>query len=226
MSVLTDCIRAIAGLEAPSIRGTETLGFLGCFFNQRWEVAKMLYRKLTISAALAVAAGFGIATSAWAATATSTVTVSASVSQNCTVSTASVAFGAYDPVSANAATDLVAAAAPLTVTCTKGASGVTIDLGQGGHYSAPNRRMSDGTDFLNYQLYMADTEADGAACHSPPSGGAGIWGSTSGGSVLTPVTPSWSATTGLVFNICGVVPQAQDVGVGTYNDSVTATVTF
>jgi spore coat protein U domain-containing protein, fimbrial subunit CupE1/2/3/6 len=186
----------------------------------------MLYRKLTISAALAVAAGLGIASTAWAGSANNPVTVSASVSNNCTVSTATVNFGAYDPVSANATTDLVATAAPLTVTCTKGAAGVTIDLGQGGNYSAPNRRMSDGTDFLNYQLYMASTEAAGAACASPPSTGAGIWGSSSGGSVLTPSSPTWSATTGLVFNICGVVPQAQNVGAGTYNDSVTATVSF
>ena len=185
----------------------------------------MLYRKLAIGAALAVVAGLGIATTGWAATTTSNVTVSASVSQNCTVSTATVAFGAYDPVAANAASDLVAPAAPLTVTCTKGATGVTIDLGQGGNYST-GRRMTDGTDFLDYQLYKASTEASGAACASPPSSGAGIWGSTSGGSTLTPSSPTWSAATGLVFNICGVVPQAQDVGVGSYTDTVVATVTF
>jgi len=185
----------------------------------------MLYRKLAIRTVLAAVAGLGIATTGWAATATSNVTVNASVSQVCTVSAATVAFGAYDPVSANAASDLAAPAAPLTVTCTKGSASVDIDLGQGGNYST-GRRMTDGTDFLNYQLYKASTEASGVACASPPSSGAGIWGSTSGGSTLTPSSPTWSAATGLVFNICGVVPQAQDVGVGSYTDTVVATVTF
>src|SRR6266550_268371 len=40
------------------------------------------------------------------ATATASLNVSASVSAVCTISTAPVAFGAYDPVVANAATDL------------------------------------------------------------------------------------------------------------------------
>lgn len=184
----------------------------------------MSYRKLAIRAALAMAAGLGISSSTWAATATNTVTVNASVSQVCTVSAATVAFGAYDPVSANATADLLAPAAPLTVKCTKGSASVTIDLGQGGNYTTV-RRMTDGTDFLTYQLYKASSQASGATCASPPSTG-GVWGSTSGGSTLTPTTPTWSATTGLVFNICGVVPQAQDVGVGAYTDAVIATVTF
>lgn len=186
----------------------------------------MSYHKFAIRAAFAMAAGLGISATSWAATATSTVTVNASVSKVCTVSAATVAFGAYDPVSANAAADRLAPAAPITVTCTKGSTGVAIDLGQGGNYSAPNRRMTDGADFLTYQLYKATDEASGSLCASPPSSGAGVWGSTSGGLTLTPLTPTWSAATGLVFNICGVVPSGQDVGVGTYTDSVTATVTF
>lgn len=185
----------------------------------------MLNRKLIIRAALAMVAGLGFVSSSWAATATNTVTVNASVSQVCTVSAATVAFGAYDPVVANATTDLLAPAAPITVTCTKGSTGVDVDLGQGGNYTTV-RRMTDSTDFLTYQLYKATSEASGAACASPPSSGAGVWGSASGGTTLTPSSPTWSATTGLIFNICGVVPQAQNVGVGTYADSVTATVTF
>src|SRR5262245_28710611 len=56
-----------------------------------------------------------------AATATSTMNVSATVSNTCTISAGALAFGTYDPVSANASLPL-RATATLTVNCTNGAS--------------------------------------------------------------------------------------------------------
>ena len=179
----------------------------------------MLNRNLVIRAALALVAGLGIATTSWAGTATSNVAVSATVVTACTVAAAAVAFGTYDPTSGL----IKAATAPLTVTCTKGATSVTIDLDAG---TSTNRHMTDGTDLLPYQLYKATDQLAGTACASPPSAGLGIWGVSSGGTTLTPGTAFASSTTGLVFNICGEIPASQNVGVGSYTDTVVATATF
>src|SRR6187401_3497739 len=58
-----------------------------------------------------------------ATAATSSFTVSATVSANCTISAGALAFGSYDPVSANASTDLDQTST-VTVACTKGSTGV------------------------------------------------------------------------------------------------------
>ena len=88
---------------------------------------------------------------AFAGQQTANLNVTASVSAVCTISTVTVAFGAYDPVVTNAATDLNGTGT-LTVACTKGAA-ATIDLGVGNNLSGGSRRMGSGTDFLNYALY-------------------------------------------------------------------------
>lgn len=146
---------------------------------------------------------------AFAGTATANLNISASVSAVCSISTSPVAFGAYDPVSANASTDLTASGT-VTVACTKGAS-ATIDLGNGGNLSAGSRRMSSGSDFLNYSLYK-----DAARTQ--------VWGSgLAGGTTLTYNSASKAATGITVY---GTVPQAQDVTVGSYSDVVLATINY
>ena len=143
------------------------------------------------------------------ATATANLNVSASVSAVCTISTLPVAFGAYDPVVTNAATDLNGSGT-LTVACTKGAS-ATIDLGVGNNLSGGTRRMSSGTDFLNYSLYK-----DAARTQ--------VWGTgMTGGTTLTYNSASKASTAVTVY---GKVPQAQDVTVGSYADVVVATINY
>ncbi len=187
----------------------------------------MSYRKLAIRAALAMAAGLGISSSTWAATATSNVTVSATVPQTCTVTTTNVAFGTYDPVTTNSTggVDLTTTGTPngsVSVTCTKSSTGVTIDLGVGGNYLSPNRQMISGANLLQYQLYQASGTTPAAACP-----GTTIWGSgVTGGSLLSPTTPNWTASTARVFNICGFIAKGQDVPPGSYTDTVVATVTY
>ena len=66
---------------------------------------------------------------AFAGSASANLNVTANVAANCTISTSPVAFGAYDPVVANASTDLTASGT-VTVACTKGTA-ATIDLGNG-----------------------------------------------------------------------------------------------
>ena len=146
-------------------------------------------------------------------TAQANLAVNASVTANCTITTTAVAFGAYDPVSANASTALNGTGA-LNVTCTSGAS-ATLTLGQGANAdtgstdTVPARRMNDGgTNFLSYTLYSEPTRTT-------------VWGNTA---------PTGLAITGsgtqVAETVYGTVAAGQNVPAGTYSDTVVATVTF
>ena len=155
----------------------------------------------------------GAASSIDAATATSNLSVTASVSASCSISTSPVAFGAYDPVSANATAPLNGTGT-VTVTCTNGAS-TTITLGQGLNANtgstdtAPARRLTDGnTDYLTYSLYQNTTRTT-------------VWGNTAGTGVANTGTGSQTSIT-----VYGAVDAGQNVPVGNYSDTVVATITF
>lgn len=141
--------------------------------------------------------------------ATANLTVSATVAVNCTVTAGTLAFGAYDPIGANASADLDASGS-FTVACTKGAAGVTIDLGQGSNY-ASGRRMAASGNYLSYQLYSNSTRTT-------------VWGSTSGGSVVNVSAPTSSAA--VIYTVYGRIAAGQDVPAGNYGDTVVATVNF
>ncbi len=145
----------------------------------------------------------------FAGSSTANLSVTASVANNCTMTTAPVAFGAYDPVVANAATDLPGTGT-INVSCTKGAS-ATIDLGVGGNLSGGSRRMADGTDFLGYALYtdLAHTT---------------VWGTGLAGGTTKAYTSTSKAP--FAITVYGNIPQNQDVGAGSYSDTVVATVNF
>lgn len=152
------------------------------------------------------------ATSAFAGTATSNMSVSATVSANCTISAGALAFGAYDPVVANAATPLPGTAT-ITVQCTNG-SPATLTLGQGSNpaggstAAAPLRQMASGGNFLSYALFQDN------ALTIP-------WGDTAG----TGVAYTGTGVSGSV-TVYGQVAAGQNVPSGTYNDTVVATITF
>ena len=173
--------------------------------------SKSAFSKAAVIAAFAVAGSFS-AGMANAATATSNLPVSATVSASCTIdASAGVAFGTYDPIVANASTDLTTTGS-LSTTCTNGFD-ATVTLGQGDNAdagssdAAPLRRMLSGTtDFLSYQLY---TDA----------GHATTWDNSTGATV----TGTGAAVT---TNVYGVVTAGQNVPVGSYADTVLATVSF
>ena len=155
----------------------------------------------------------GAASSVDAGTATANLSVTASVTANCTITTTAVAFGAYDPVSANASAALTGTGA-VNVTCTNGAS-TNVTLGQGSNANtgstdaAPARRLKDGgTAFLTYELYQ-------------DSGHATVWGNTSGTGVANTGTGTQVAIT-----VYGTVDAGQNVPAGSYSDTVVATVSF
>ena len=146
-----------------------------------------------------------IAPAAFAGTASGTLTVQASVAANCTISsTATLDFGAYDPVTANAVSPKDGTAA-MTVACTKGFV-PTIGIPPAG------RTMTGGGDTLNYELYQ-----------NP--GRSTVWGDGTGGTTLfTP--PSAPGKGGTAYTIYGRIPGGQDVGVASYSGTILVTVNF
>jgi len=153
------------------------------------------------------------ASHALAAVATTNLGVTASVADNCIISTADVAFGAYDPIGANAGIADLLGSGTVTVTCTTGASVVvTLGLGandNGGTAADPSRRLKNGTtNFLNYTLWSN-------------AGRSTEWGNTGPTGKADTGTGSASALT-----VWGTIPAAQNVPTGPYSDTVLATVTF
>jgi len=183
------------------------------------------YQLTPLSKSLALAALIGLgatimATKAHAGNATANLAVSASVAANCTITTGALAFGAYDPVVANAATALNGTGS-VTIACTKGsAPNITLDLGANAAGAQRNMKNTGNTDVLAYQLYQPPNAAPGAACVFP---GAKIWGPTAA-QTFTPTKPTGRAPA--TYNICGTVLAGQDVRVGSYADTVVATVNF
>ncbi len=134
---------------------------------------------------------------------------SAARAASCSFNTiAGVSFGNYD-VFASTAT---ASAGNLAYTCTGGAS-VTITLSKGSAPSFSPRWLLGPPGFhLTYNLYL-------------DAGGSTIWGDGTGTtSLYGPISPADNAT--VMVPIFGSIPAGQDVPVGSYSDTVTATITF
>ena len=151
--------------------------------------------------AFALLACLSNAPAAYAATATTTFTVTANVPNTCSISTTSnLAFGSY----ADAQID---AASAISVTCTSGGA-YTVGLDNGNNYSAPNRRMTNGSAFLNYELYKE-------------TGRTNRWGSSGGELVSGVGTGSAQA-----LDVFGRLPASQGLIAGSYTDTITATITY
>ena len=165
-----------------------------------------------IAAALAAVAILALAAPALAATATSNFNVTASVTNNCTITSTTLAFGPYDPIVANASTPLDAAGS-VDVACTKGAA-TTIGLSAGNNAasaSTTSRAMSNGAGgFLDYEIYSN-------------AGRTTVWTNSGAGLFAPPVAPSKATRS---FPTYGRVPAGQDPDTGSYTDTVTATVNF
>jgi spore coat protein U-like protein len=145
---------------------------------------------------------------AFAGAANANLTATATVINNCTISTAVLAFGNYDPVNVNAAADLNGTGT-VTISCTKGST-ATIGLGLGANASGTTRRMTDGSgNFLEYELYQE-------------VGHTTVW--NTGAGLLSPAAaPSKAARN---FTVYGAVTSNQDATAGSYTDTIVATVNF
>jgi spore coat protein U-like protein len=141
--------------------------------------------------------------------------VSASISNNCTIVTAPVQLGTYNPLNGAQAKD---GTGSVTVRCTFGFAGAYVTLNGGLHESggpsttAPARQLSDGTstpNFLSYTLYSANDHAT-------------IW---AGGVNTNPV--STGTGTDQVLTVYGTIASGQNTApAGSYADTVVATVSF
>lgn len=172
-------------------------------------------RAWTLAALLALASGGG-----QAGIGTSTFTAQATVGKNCTISTTPVVLGTYDPIGTHRTNSLNSVGA-VTVACVKSVT-PTIALSPGQHASGTTRRMRDAanTDYLSYELYKPSTNAAGAPCSFP---GTTPWRTTGTNLLTATAAPSRAPRT---YNVCGTVPGGQNPRVGTYSDTVVATVTF
>jgi spore coat protein U-like protein len=140
---------------------------------------------------------------------TAVITISATVRRNCLITTTPVAYGAYDPVGAQATAPLDATGT-VVLTCTQGTT-ASIGLDSGSNAQGTTRRMTDGaTGYLTYELYK-------------DNGYSNIWGDT--GSGLLPIGGAPS-TAPRSFVVYGRVAGGQDVPVGSFADSIIATVNF
>jgi spore coat protein U-like protein len=137
------------------------------------------------------------------------VTTPAAAINFCTISTVGVNFGNYNVFSAGALT----ANGTVTYQCL-GVAGesITIDLSQGSAPSFNPRAMLRSGEALSYNLYL-----DAAATQ--------IWGNGTGGSQrYGPIVPQNNRATNVT--IFGRIPAGQDVTVGSYTDTIIATINF
>lgn len=163
-----------------------------------------------------LAAGVAIPALAGPSPQTGNFDVTATVAASCNVvSTTDIAFGTYDPADVNFSTPLDGTGS-ITIRCVRGVvANVALDqglfAGAGSTCVAPLRRMSDGgTERLSYDIYQNAARTT-------------VWGcDATNDQTFTAASPS----TPTVLTTYGRVPAGQDVAVGSYEDTVTVTVTF
>jgi spore coat protein U domain-containing protein, fimbrial subunit CupE1/2/3/6 len=167
------------------------------------------------SRVLLLAAAFALPGQLWAASATGTVGVTAFVSGNCRIqSTSNVVFGAYSTVGSG----VQQATGTVSLQCSKGSPIFSLDLDLGSNASGSTRRMTNGTDFIAYELYKPSGINPGDACAYTS-----VWGS----GPLNGLVPTPSANSApRSYNVCGQTAQGQNAGPGAYTDTVTVTVNF
>jgi len=126
----------------------------------------------------------------------------------CTVTTVPVAFGAYNPDSGTP-TDGVGR---VNISCDKAPAVKPITISTGGSGTYTTRVMKSGSWSLNYNLYTSAARTQ-------------IWGNGTGGSATVSyggggTGPSYAIT------VYGRIPASQNVGAGSYSDSLIVTIQF
>ena len=128
---------------------------------------------------------------------------------NCTISTVGVAFGFYNVFNSTVLTST----GSVTICCTgvgAGTDPVTVSLSKGNASSFQSRQMLRGIEPLSYSLFL-------------DAGGSQIWGDGTAG---THQFASVSNNQPVTLTIFGRVPAGQDVSVGSYSDTIVATIDF
>lgn len=151
-----------------------------------------------LSLAATVCAALFSAPVAFADIVTATFTVSASVTKSCTITATNIALGSYDPIAGIAKSGT----GTVHVACTKGTA-YTVALSTTADTTGKSGQMKSGTDSLPYNLF-SDT-----GCSTP-------WASQAG----------TGTRAGKDITVCAQIPANTDAAPGTYQDTVTATISY
>ena len=134
--------------------------------------------------------------------------------QSCSVSATALTFGSYDPSSATARDST----GTITVTCTATVLGISaswdILLSTGSSPSFTPRRMFNGGNSMQYNLYTNAARTQ-------------VWGDGTGGTAK--VSDSQLVVVGTTqysYTAYGRIPALQDLGPGTYTDTITVTLNY
>jgi spore coat protein U-like protein len=162
-------------------------------------------------AAMILGLGSGIAQ---AATATSTFTVSVTITSACAISAGNLDFGSQGLLTVN-----VDATSTISVTCTN-STPYSVGLDNGQNFAAGSRRMRDtgaGTTYVNFGLFT-----DAARSNA--------WTTTTSAGSCTGGAGSCALGTGTgsaqSITVYGRIPPQATPAPATFNDTVTATITY
>ncbi len=151
---------------------------------------------------------------AHATTQTTTFTVSVTITASCTISASNLAFGPQGVLAAN-----VDQTSTITVQCTN-TTPYTVGLDNGLNFLGGTRRMKDtgaGTTFVNYALYTDSVRTLG-------------WLTTTSTTTCTGGSNTCAIGTGSGSNqtitVYGRIPPQTTPAPATFNDTVTATITY
>jgi spore coat protein U-like protein len=130
----------------------------------------------------------------------------------CQINLSTLNFGNYDPLG----TSSLDSVSNLEYFCSQPVPIVTITIDRGGAGSVLNRRMikpgGHGTNVLLYNVYLDAAKTV-------------IWGDGSQGSQIWS-TPNPAVRTRINVPIYGRVPVGQDIGVGSYGDTLMITINY
>jgi spore coat protein U-like protein len=149
-----------------------------------------------------------------ATTQTTTFTVSVTITASCTISATNLAFGSQGVLAAN-----VDQTSTITAQCTN-TTPYTVGLDSGLNFSGGTRRMKDtgaGTTFVNYGLFTDVARAN-------------AWTTTTSTTTCTGGSNTCAIGTGSGSNqtitVYGRIPSQTTPAPATFNDTVTATITY
>lgn len=126
---------------------------------------------------------------------------------SCTLSATAVAFGTYDVFQVGPADST----GTITYRCNANDHGIRIAISTGISGSFTNRTLTNGSDTLQYNLFYG--------------GFAQVWGDGTGGTT-TYYMHNPPNKQDVVVTVYGRAPAGQDVGIGTYADTVVVTLEY
>ena len=167
-----------------------------------------MFKTMSFGALATAAAAICLPAPAIASTVGGSLATSATVTANCTVSTTPLAFGNVDSTSASN----VDATGGLSITCTNGSAWTaSAGVGAGSGASYASRKMTAGSDLLNYNIYTSAARTT-------------VWGDGTASTGTIGGTGNGSAQSVTVY---GRVAGGQNgVPVGSYADTVAVTITY